>query len=488
MHLLKPELHSRRAFLKRSSQLAMAGAGLPTALNLAAIGEAAAFTATDYKALVCVFMPGGSDYANTVVTYDKASYDLYSAVREGGPERTAGGIALGWDALTPTKLSPIQALPAGRQYALHPAMTGMTQLFHAGKAAVMLNVGPLVVPLTRNSYVNSNNVLYPKPPKLFSHNDQTSVWLSSKPEGATNGWGGNMGDLALSGNSEAMFTCMSVSGNALFLSGKQASPLRLGTSGLSVSGNLTGTTIYGSSTVKSAYDSLIIQSSNHAIEDEYNRVNKRALDARVKISDALASQPVTNPAYSQFPATGNSLADQLKVVARLIAARDKLGVKRQVFYVTAPGGYDLHDNLITQQASNLGVMSAGISAFQSAMDTLGISQQVTLFTGSEFGRTLTSNGDGSDHGWGNHHFVVGGAVKGQQFVGRAPPVSIANSGASEDQWHVGSGSLLPSTSIDQFAATLANWFGVPGSDLGLIMPNVGNFGGSDYPVNLGFMA
>ena len=176
------------------------------------------------------------------------------------------------------------------------------------------------------------------------------------------------------------------------------------------------------------------------------------------------------------------------MVARLIAARNMLGVKRQVFYVTAPGGYDLHDNLITQQARNLDWMSAGISAFQSAMDSLGISQQVTLFTGSEFGRTLTSNGDGSDHGWGNHHFVVGGAVKGQQFVGRAPPVSITNSGASEDQRHVGSGSLLPSTSIDQFAATLASWFGVPGSDLGLIMPNVGNFGGSDYPVNLGFMA
>lgn len=200
-------------------------------------------------------------------------------------------------------------------------MTGIAQLFHAGKAAVMLNVGPLVIPLTRTSYSSANNVLYPKPPKLFSHNDQTSVWLSSKPEGATRGWGGNMGDLALSGNTEAMFTCMSVSGNALFLSGKQASPLRLGTSGLSVPGSLTGVTMYGSSSVKSAYDNLITQSSSHAMEDEYNRVTKRSVDARVKISDALASQPETNAAYSQFPATGNSLASQLKVVARLIAAQ-----------------------------------------------------------------------------------------------------------------------------------------------------------------------
>jgi uncharacterized protein (DUF1501 family) len=168
MYTLNPNLHTRRSFLRRSSQLALAGVGLPTALNLAAIGEAAAFSATDYKALVCVYMAGGSDYANTVVTYDNASYDLYSAVREGGPERTAGGIALARDALTPTLLNPENPLPAGRQYALHPKMTGIASLFHAGNAAVLLNVGPLVVPLTRKDFGSANLTLYPGHPN-FNH-------------------------------------------------------------------------------------------------------------------------------------------------------------------------------------------------------------------------------------------------------------------------------------------------------------------------------
>jgi uncharacterized protein (DUF1501 family) len=267
---------SRRAFLRRSSQLALTGVALPTALNLAAIGEAAAFGATDYKALICVYMGGGSDYANTVVTYDNASYDLYSAVREGGPERTAGGIALARDALTATLLSPDRPLPAGRQYALHPKLTGMASLFHAGDAAVLLNVGPLVVPLTRRDFSSDNRVLYPRPPRLQSHNDQTSIWLSSSPEGSTVGWGGSLADLAQDSNTNAMFTCMSVSGNAVFLSGRDAVPLRVGTSGLAFSGNLTGATMYGSASVKGAFNTLMRQTSVHSIENEYTRVSSES--------------------------------------------------------------------------------------------------------------------------------------------------------------------------------------------------------------------
>ena len=487
MYFHRSDLLSRRAFLRRSSQLAVTGAALPTALNLAAIGEAAAFGATDYKALICVYMGGGSDYANTVVTYDNASYDLYSAVREGGPERTAGGVALARDALTATLLSPQNPLPAGRQYALHPKMTGMASLFHAGNAAVLLNVGPLVVPLTRRDFNSQNLALYPRPPRLLSHNDQSSIWLSSLPEGSTVGWGGGLADLAQESNTNAMFTCMSLSGNAVFLSGRDAFPLRLSTGGLSISTNLTGTTMYGSSTVKDAFTALMRQTSVHAFESEYTRVTARSLDAKAMIDQALASAPENAVPFSQFPVTGNAIAAQLRAVARLIAARDILGVKRQVFYVTAPGGYDLHDNLITQQSSNLDLLSASVTAFQGAMNQLGLADKVTLFTASEFGRTLTSNGDGSDHGWGNHHFVVGGAVRGRNFYGRPPPVSITNSGAAEDQWHIGAGILLPGISVDQMAATMALWFGVPAADLPLVMPNIVNFGRSDYPVNLGFL-
>jgi uncharacterized protein (DUF1501 family) len=244
--------------------------------------------------------------------------------------------------------------------------------------------------------------------------------------------------------------------------------------------------MYGSTAVKNAYDAIIRQSSVHPFENEYNRITLRSLEAKAKVDQALGAAPESGSAYAQFPASGNSLANQLKLVARSIASRDLLGVKRQVFYVQASGGYDLHDNLITQQATNLDQLSVGISAFQNAMNTLGIADKVTLFTASEFGRTLTSNGDGSDHGWGNHHFVVG-AVRGRRVYGRPPPVSITNSGAA-DQWHIGSGSLLPSTSVDQMSATMALWFGIPSSDLALVMPNIVHFGRSDYPINLGFLS
>ena len=179
MHVLQPDNHSRRAFLRRSAQLALSGTALPMALNLAAIGEAAAFDATDYKALVCVFLYGANDYANTVVTYDDASYNQYSTIRGGGAGQTAGGIALAKSALTATLLNPTTALAGGRQYALHPAMTGLANLFNSGKAAVQLNVGPLVVPLTKAQYSGSDRTKYPLPPKLFSHNDQQSIWQSS---------------------------------------------------------------------------------------------------------------------------------------------------------------------------------------------------------------------------------------------------------------------------------------------------------------------
>ena len=223
MHLITPQDHTRRAFLRRSAQLAFTGAALPTAINLAAIGEAAAFNATDYKALVCVFLNGGNDNWNTVVPYDNTNYDLYSTVRGGSAGRAAGGVALGQATLANTVLTPTTALAGGKQFALHPSMVGLKNLFNAGQAAIQLNVGPLVVPVTKTQYEGPNRALYPLPPKLFSHNDQQSIWQSSSPEGSTVGWGGNIGDLALSSNGgSSLFTCVSVTGNAVFLSGDQA--------------------------------------------------------------------------------------------------------------------------------------------------------------------------------------------------------------------------------------------------------------------------
>lgn len=479
MHLIQPDLHTRRAFLRRSTQLGLAGTALPFALNLAAMGEAAAFTATDYKALVCVFLYGGNDYANTVITYDDDSYNKYATIR-GGSGQSGGGIAIAKADLTATLLNPTTALAAGRQYALHPAMTGLAGLFNAGKAAVQLNVGPLVVPLTRAQYSNSNRTLYPLPPKLFSHNDQQSVWQSSSPEGSTVGWGGNLGDLALSSNTNSLFTCISVTGNAVFLSGDSALSYQVSTGG-AIAINGVKSNVYGSSAVRSALTALIQQTSPQVLENEYNRVTARAVTAESQITAGLAGVTLA----TAFP-TSNSLADQLKMVARLIGARSTLGSKRQVFMVSL-GGFDLHDNLIAQQPTLMRRVSEAMSAFYDATVELGVANQVTAFTASDFGRTLSSNGDGSDHGWGSHHLMVGGAVKGKAFYGKAPPVSVTNTADANDQWHVGQGRLLPSTSVDQYAATLAKWFGVSNTELAGVLPNLSHFGGADYPIDLGFM-
>ena len=484
MYLINPSLHSRRAFLRRSGQLALAGTALPFALNLAAMGEAAAFDASDYKALVCVFFYGGNDYANTVVTYDDPSYNLYSTIRGGGANQTAGGIALAKSALMPTLLNPTTALAGGRQFALHPAMTGLSGLFNAGQAAVQLNVGPLVVPLTKAQYNSADRKAYPLPPKLFSHNDQQSIWQSSSPEGSTIGWGGNIGDLALASNSTSLFTCINVSGNAVFLSGDSALSYQVSSSG-AVPINAVKSNVYGSAAVKAAMAQLVQQPRAHILENEYNRVTARAMGAEAAITGGLASVTLSTP----FPA-GNSLADQLKTVARLIGARGSLGTKRQVFFVSI-GGFDLHDNLIANHPALLGKVSDAMTAFYNATVELGVASKVTAFTASDFGRTLTSNGDGSDHGWGSHHFMVGGAVKGKAFYGNVPPVSVGSTLAASDQQHVGQGRLLPTTSVDQYAATLAKWFGVADSEMAGILPNLSHFGTAagraDYPTNMGFM-
>lgn len=477
MHISKMDDLSRRAFLQRSKQLAIAGTASSFAMGLAGIGEAAAFSAgNDYKALVCIFLYGGNDHNSTLMPFDSANYDLYSAIRGGGPGQTAGGITLARASLAPTALTPAggQVLTNNLQYALAPEMTRLKAIFDAGKMAPLLNVGPLVAPLTLAQYQSSNLVANPRPAKLFSHNDQQSTWQSSKPEGATDGWGGRMGDLALSSNSNSLFTCISATGNAVFLSGQQALSYQVSSGGaLAVNGIKSN--LYGSSAASAALRTLMTQTSNHVLEAEYNRVAKRSIDAEGVVTAAL--QPITLATSFTPPTGSNSLAQQLRVVARLIAARQPLGAKRQVFMVSM-GGFDLHDALITNQSRLMGQLDFAMDAFYRATVELGVANSVTTFTASDFGRTLQSNGDGSDHGWGSHHFIMGGAVDGGRFYGVAPQISVR----STDQ--VGQGRLLPTVSVDQMSATLASWFGVSASELPSIAPNIGRFGAS----NLGFMA
>ena len=448
---------ARRAFLQRLGQLGVAGAAAPWAINLAAIGEAAAaISASDYKALVCIFLYGGNDNGNTVIPYDTSGHADYATVR--------GALALARGTLDATALSP--ALANGRQYALAPLLAPLTPLFDSKKLAVQLNVGPLIQPTTLAEY-QARSV--PLPPKLFSHNDQQSVWQSSQAEGSVRGWGGALGDLALSTNGNALFSCMSVTGNAVFLAGQTALAYQIGTGGpVAINGAVKD--LFGSTTCRDTLRSLITQTRTQVLENEYNRITARAIDSQGALSSAIAGSDTKFDAL--LPATVNGtrqpLNQQLEMVARLIDARGALGMKRQVFMVSL-GGFDTHDNLSTRHPVLMDQVARAMAGFQAAMDQIGIGANVTSFTASDFGRTMTSNGDGSDHGWGSTHFVMGGAVKGGAFYGTPPQVAL---GGPED---TGQGRLLPTTAVAQYAATLASWFGVSASELPLVAPSINNF-------------
>ncbi len=454
---------SRRAFLKRTAAFGLAGSAAPFVTNLAAIGEAAAATATDYKALVCVFLYGGNDYANTLTPYDQASYDLYFAARQ--------NLAYTRASLAPTVLTPSTPLPGGRVYALAPTLSPLLPVFDAGRMAVILNVGTLVEPTTKAQYT-ANSVRLP--PKLFSHNDQQSYWQASSPEGASSGWGGRIGDLVQSGNGTSTVTCINASGNAVFVTGRTAIQYSVSSTGpIALLNN--GATLFGSSAAASTLRTLMTITNANILANEHATVSRRALDTYAQVNTALGSAPVTN--FSLFPA-GNSLASQLQIVARLISVSQELGAKRQVFFVSL-GGFDLHDNLVAQHPGLLSTVATAIRAFYDTTVSLGIADRVTTFTASDFGRTLQSNDDGSDHGWGSMHFVVGGAVNGRRFYGTPP--AIGNNTPDD----VGQGRLLPTISVDQYASTMASWFGVSATNMPTVLPNIGNYPPATR--NLGFV-
>ena len=472
MHIGKANEISRRAFLRRTGQVGIMGGAASYALGLAGLGEAAAFSAgSDYKALVCVFLYGGNDHNSMLIPFDSANYARYAAIR-GGTGEAGGGLTPARADLAATAL----ALPQGQvltndiTYALSSAMPRLKALYDARVMAPILNAGPLLAPMTRAQY-DSQSV--PRPPKLFSHNDQQSTWQAYSPEGATVGAGGRIGDLAMTSNPNVLFTCMSATGNAVFLSGQRALSYQISTNGaIAVSGVKNG--VYGSRPAGDALRALLTQPSPHMLAADHCAIAKRSIEAEAFVTAAL--QPV-NLATNFTPPTGsNSLASQLRVVARVIAARATMGARRQVFMVSL-GGFDTHDAQVVNHTRLMGQLDFALDAFYRATVEMGVADKVTTFTASDFGRTLASNGDGSDHGWGAHHLVLGGAVGGGRFYGVAPAIALNTA----DQ--VGSGRLLPTISVDQHMATLGKWFGVAPGELTAIAPNIGRFASTD----LGFL-
>jgi len=462
----QPSNLTRRSLLKSSAAMALNRISIPMATSLGLMADAAAQSANDYKALVCIFLFGANDHYNTVIPYDIPTHTNYYNIRKGTP--TPGtvydGIAIGRNSLSETALST--PLSGGRQMALNPEMSALKTLFENKRASILMNVGPLVVPTTRLQYDNKS---VPLPPKLFSHNDQQAYWQSSfQTEGGANGWGGRAADLLLSNNSKSTLTCISINGNALFLSGQNAISYQMSSTGATTVNAIKGKSLFGSASCATALQTLMTQPSSLPMASDYTTVTKRALDTYDGIVAAIGATASASM-NALFPSSAtNTLSAQLKMVARMIEQQTTFGMKRQVFMV-GMGGFDLHDFLPTQHPALLQKLSTAMKEFDDAMTSLGKGPQVTAFTASDFGRTLSSNGDGSDHGWGSHHFVMGGAVNGGQFLGTAPEI-----GLSHNQ-QVGSGRLLPSTSIDQMGAELAAWFGVSATDVKTVLPNARNF-------------
>lgn len=459
---------TRRQFLRQSTCAAVGMTALGnTIFDLQRI--AAAAPVADYKTLVCVFLYGGNDGNNLIVPSQAGDHAQYAAAR--------AALALPQSALLP--LNPL-APPSGdpgdsRAWGLHPSLPGMQGLFNSGKAALVANVGPLVAPVTREEFLSHTAAV---PPQLFSHSDQTVHWQTSLPDQpARTGWGGRAADLLQSLNENARISMsISVAGTNTFQVGNVVTQYQVSPEGP------VGLTSYvpadqGADAASNALRALLGRGYSNLFERGYSGIFSRALDSQELLSGALAGAPVIATAFPQ-----TDLGIQLQMIAKLVSVREALGLRRQVFFCAAQG-YDTHGGQIGNSALDgahadlLGELDGALAAFDAAMTELNVADSVTAFTASDFGRTYVSNGDGSDHGWGSHHFVLGGAVQGGRIYGQVPTLAVNGpNDAGEGRW-------IPTTSVDEYSATLARWFGVASSDLPLVLPNLGRFAAPD----LGFM-
>jgi uncharacterized protein (DUF1501 family) len=454
---------SRRRFIRQAACAALGTTSIAsTVWNLRAINSASAQsigTGTEFRSLVCLFLYGGNDANNMIVPIDNATYNVYATAR--------GPIALAQSTLLPLNL--VTADPQGRSFGLHPNMPELQSLFNNDrKLAIMANVGTLVQPTTAAQYLNGTAKL---PPQLFSHADQQVEWQTGWPDGPrATGWGGRLADLLTSFNNvDTISMSISLAGSNTFQVGNAVSEYQVSTRGpigLTGFGGTDGQIRY------QAVQDLLNLPHQNLFEAEFAKITNRAITNNNILTGALAGVTLNTP----FPANSD-LSDQLQMIAKIIAVRDALGMRRQIYFCSV-GGYDTHSNELTTQNNLLTELSQCMNAFYQATKELGIADRVTLFTASDFSRTFQSNGGGSDHAWGSHALILGDSVKGGDIYGGYPTITI---GGPDD---VGEGRWVPSTSVDEYSATLAKWYGVSSpTDLATVLPNIGRFANPD----LGFM-
>ena len=453
-------MKNRREFMLRAGALTAGGLAARLApISLLGMGAAAhAQAAPDYKALVCVFLYGGVDGNNLVVPIDSATYAQYSAVRT-----VASGVNL-----TQAELLPIQ--PAGTNpYGLHPELSDIHPLFAAGKLAILANVGPLNEPTTKANYFAK------RPDNLFSHSDQQNQWQSAVSSGVSaSGWGGRIAD-AMTAQNPGFPVITSIAGTTLFMAGKASTPLALPASGgLALQGFNGGA---AANARLAAMQALLASDRDNAYVDAAAGITTQALSLSSVVNPILTAG--NSSIQSLFAGQTSSISQQLLQVAKLIEARSQTGARRQVFFVSL-GGFDTHSNELATLTNLIGQLSPALRSFYDATVQLGVANNVTTFTLSDFGRTFQpASGAGTDHAWGNHHFILGGAVRGGKMYGTYPTLQRAGPDDADT-----SGRWIPTTAVDQYGATLARWFGLSEPDLAAVFPNLPRYSIS----NIGFLA
>lgn len=494
---------NRRSFLLAGMGLGLTTLGNPNGTSWLPQAAAAALTQKgwpDYKALVCINLAGGNDGFNTIVPTaagtGAGSYDNYFKARGGiyDAQSNTGGLAIAQNQLLSL---------TGQDLGLHPNMTELRSLFNGGQASILANIGPLLQPTNKTDYRTQG---FPLPSQLFSHNNQTVLWQLSHANAEQRlGWGGLMADLLGSANDNNNLPLgISLSGNNTFQTGASTQPFFASRRGVEEIGQLKTSNGACDSNAHqreqnkcAAFKALLGMNYDHPFEQTYRNKLNAAIDRGDMVKAAIASTPAWDPFYEPFwSAYGTSrsennysqlsnFAQELLMTLRMIHARGTLQMSRQTFYIQL-GGFDTHDGQITNHPRLLRDLSRSVGAFYAQLQAMSLTNNVTTFTSSEFGRTTSGNGNGTDHGWGNHHFVIGGAVDGGKVFGRMPDLSSDDANPDNAGW----GQIIPTLSVDQYAATLARWFGLTDNQLNAIFVNLGQMNGAKLSIsgaNLGFM-